>query len=45
MEFLAVRKNPKHPRQKEMSELLAWFDPQFDPERFNLKEVNLLLTT
>ncbi len=45
MEVLAVRKDPKHPRRKEMSERLAWFDPEFNPERFNLKELNARLAT
>jgi hypothetical protein len=45
MDVLTVRKNPRHPRRKEMSELLAWFNPEFNPERFNLKEVNSLLAT
>jgi hypothetical protein len=35
MKVLAVREDPKHPRRKEMSELLAWFDPEFSPERFD----------
>jgi hypothetical protein len=45
MEVLAVRKDPKHPRRKEMSELLAWFDPEFNPEQFNLRELNARLAT
>jgi hypothetical protein len=43
MEVLAVRKHPKHPRRKEMSELLAWFDPEFNPEQF--KQLNARLAT
>ena len=43
MEVLAVRKDPKHPRRKEMSELLAWFDPEFNPEQF--KQLNARLAT
>jgi len=35
MKVLAVREDPKHPRRKEMSELLAWFDPEFSPERLD----------
>ena len=45
MEILAVRDYPHHPSRKEMQEPSDWFDPEFDPERFNLDEVNSLLAT
>ncbi len=43
MELLAVRADPKHPLRKEYAELLEWLDKDFDPEKFNLQEVNSAL--
>jgi hypothetical protein len=43
MEILAVWNKPEDSRRKEMQELLEWFDPDFDPEFFNLDEVNSML--
>lgn len=43
MELLAVRADAKHSLRKEYSELLEWLGEDFDPEEFDLEEVNSAL--
>jgi hypothetical protein len=40
-EFIEAIQNPKHPRHAELAE---WFEDEFDPEAFDIDEVNRRLS-